>query len=264
MIFFRWLSFWLALMLPLGAALADGMQVPPPSPGQIPGTATNDNASAGNVGEYVLSSIGTSNTATITITIATPAVVTWTGNTYSGYVAIVFSTTGALPTGITAGTTYYTACNGACGDNFNIATSIANAIAGTYVATSGSQSGTQTGAISISAVSTTSYNLCGLSLTAGDWDISGIATLAAASTTVVASTSDLSISATSGTRNTAADAISRIIPYTGVSGNPVTIAAGPYRASIATPTPYYLVLRTTFSTSTLTIQGCAMRARRVR
>jgi hypothetical protein len=57
---------------------------------------------------------------------------------------VVFSTTGALPTGITAGTTYYAVVVDA--NSFQFATSFANAIAATptVVTTSGSQSGTQT------------------------------------------------------------------------------------------------------------------------
>lgn len=77
---------------------------------------------------------------TVTMTIAAPCVVTSldipTGT------PVVFTTTGALPTGITAGTTYYwirvSATTG------NIATSLANAQAGTTVTTTGTQSGVHT------------------------------------------------------------------------------------------------------------------------
>jgi hypothetical protein len=82
--------------------------------------------------------------ATITVTIATPAVVSWTGHGLHEGSPVIFTTTGALPTGITAGTIYYVgAAPGA--NSFNIATSIANAAAGTLVNTSGSQSGVHTG-----------------------------------------------------------------------------------------------------------------------
>lgn len=84
------------------------------------------------------------NTATITVTIATPAVVTWTGHGLPEGAPVVFTTSGALPTGITAGTTYYVGRSPAA-NTFNISTSVANAAAGTFVATSGSQSGTHTG-----------------------------------------------------------------------------------------------------------------------
>jgi hypothetical protein len=81
--------------------------------------------------------------ATVTITIATPGVVTWSGHGLSTGTPVIFSTTGALPTGITAGTTYYVIAVDT--NTFRIATSLANALAGTAVNTSGSQSGTQTG-----------------------------------------------------------------------------------------------------------------------
>ena len=80
----------------------------------------------------LLNSLG----GTATITIASPAVVTSTV-LYTEGAAISFSTTGALPTGITAGTTYYV--YSADGLSFQLLTA-----AGAVVNTSGSQSGTHT------------------------------------------------------------------------------------------------------------------------
>jgi hypothetical protein len=85
-----------------------------------------------------------SNAATITVTIATPAVVSWTGHGLVEGAPVVFTTSGALPTGITAGTTYFVSRSPGA-NSFNISTTVANAAAGTLVATSGSQSGTHTG-----------------------------------------------------------------------------------------------------------------------
>ena len=79
----------------------------------------------------LLSSLG----GTATITIASPAVVTSTV-LYTEGAAISFSTTGALPTGITAGTTYYV--YNVDGLTFQLLDA-----AGAVVNTSGSQSGTQ-------------------------------------------------------------------------------------------------------------------------
>lgn len=45
--------------------------------------------------------------ATVTITNASPGVITWTAHALAANTPVVFSTTGALPTGLTAGTTYY-------------------------------------------------------------------------------------------------------------------------------------------------------------
>jgi len=79
----------------------------------------------------LLSSLG----GTVTITIASPAVVTSTILLTEG-AAIQFATTGALPTGITAGTTYYVF--NVDGLKFQLLDST-----GAVVNTSGSQSGTQ-------------------------------------------------------------------------------------------------------------------------
>ena len=79
----------------------------------------------------LLNSLG----GTATITIASPAVITSTV-LYTEGAAISFSTTGALPTGITAGTTYYV--YNVDGLTFNLLDST-----GAIVNTSGVQSGTQ-------------------------------------------------------------------------------------------------------------------------
>lgn len=81
-------------------------------------------------------------TATVTITIATPGVVSWVGHGLENGQRVRLSTTGALPTGLAAGTTYFVA--GKTTGDFKLATSLANAAAGTYINTSGSQSGTHT------------------------------------------------------------------------------------------------------------------------
>jgi hypothetical protein len=73
-----------------------------------------------------------------TMTIASPAVVTKTAHNLENGMAVVFSTTGALPTGVTAGTVYYV-INKAT-DTLQISTTSG----GTAVNTSGTQSGTHT------------------------------------------------------------------------------------------------------------------------
>jgi len=78
---------------------------------------------------------------TITMTLATPGVVTTTLDLKTG-TPVVFTTTGTLLTGITAGTRYYWIRTAAT--TGNVATSKANALAGTAIATSVSQSGVHT------------------------------------------------------------------------------------------------------------------------
>lgn len=77
--------------------------------------------------------------ATVTITIATPGVITWTGHNFLAGSPIVLTTTGALPTGLTAGTTYYVVNPAA--NTFQLAATPG----GSAINTTGSQSGTHTG-----------------------------------------------------------------------------------------------------------------------
>ena len=79
--------------------------------------------------------------ATVTMTIASPCVVTWTAHGLPDKTPVRFTTTGALPTGITAGQIYFT----------RDGTDSANALklsltpGGAAINTAGSQSGTHTG-----------------------------------------------------------------------------------------------------------------------
>lgn len=77
---------------------------------------------------------------TVTVTIASPAVVSWTAHGLVNGTRIVFSTTGALPTGITAGTVYFVISAGLTANAFEFSTTLN----GSAVNTSGSQSGTHT------------------------------------------------------------------------------------------------------------------------
>lgn len=80
----------------------------------------------------------TNKTGTATISIATPGVVTWTAHGLSESWPVKFSTTGALPTGLVAGTTYY--LKSVTTDTFRLAATPG----GSDINTSGSQSGTHT------------------------------------------------------------------------------------------------------------------------
>ncbi|MBX3502789.1 MAG: tail fiber protein [Alphaproteobacteria bacterium] len=77
---------------------------------------------------------------TFTVTIASPGVVTKTSHGFTGGERLRLSTTGALPTGLTAGNEYFVIYVDA--DTFRLATTEANAAAGTAINTSGGQSGT--------------------------------------------------------------------------------------------------------------------------
>jgi hypothetical protein len=76
--------------------------------------------------------------STVTITIASPGVVTWNNHGLANGQSVVLSTTGALPTGLTAGTTYYVVARTA--NTFELAATSG----GAAINTSGTQSGTHT------------------------------------------------------------------------------------------------------------------------
>lgn len=135
--------------------------------GQVPGTTTNDNASSGNVGETLMSGAKGFSQSTVTMTIASPCVVTWTAHGLSTAMPVHFTTTGALPTGLSQNVNYYVIKIDA--DTFWLASSATNSIAGTKINTSGSQSGTHTALGSANLTSVTAACVNALQLTAGDW-----------------------------------------------------------------------------------------------
>lgn len=79
--------------------------------------------------------------ATVTMTSASPAVITWNSHGFSAGQQVVFQTTGALYTGVTAGTTYFVIAAGLSANTFEISATLG----GPAINTSGSQSGTHNG-----------------------------------------------------------------------------------------------------------------------
>lgn len=79
-------------------------------------------------------------TSVVTISIASPGVVTWAAHGRAAGDAVKFSTTGALPTGLTAGTTYYVLASGLTSGAFQVAATPG----GSAIVTSGTQSGVHT------------------------------------------------------------------------------------------------------------------------
>lgn len=238
----------------------------------IVGTTTNDNAAAGIVGEYAEASTAVTgqaqSSATVTITIASPAVVTW-GTTIpfsavgNNAQVLNFTTTGALPTGITAGTNYYACGNTISGNTFKIATSVDNCIAGTYVNTSGSQSGTQTGVPTGILASGTPLNIGGFSIIAGDYDVSGaMAFFSGGTTSITLLVSSLSLtSATLDGRPMRENQFGPPAEVPGVANN--IFGVGPSRFPLSATTTIYCVAQGTFTVSTLSAWG-GCRARRIR
>jgi hypothetical protein len=78
--------------------------------------------------------------ATVTISNATPAVVTWASHGLSINADIIFNTTGGLPTGLTVGTTYYVIASGFTSGSFQVSATQG----GSAINTSSAGSGTHT------------------------------------------------------------------------------------------------------------------------
>jgi hypothetical protein len=77
---------------------------------------------------------------TVTISIATPGVVSWTNHRLSAGTPVQFITDGTLPTGLVSGTTYYVLAAGLTPNSFRVGATAG----GTAIDTSGSQTGTHT------------------------------------------------------------------------------------------------------------------------
>ncbi len=87
--------------------------------------------------------------ATVTVTIASPGVMTWAGHNFASNDTIVLSTSGALPTGLSANKIYFV--RNPTADTFELSATSG----GASINTSGSQSGTHKARISTSATSGT-------------------------------------------------------------------------------------------------------------
>lgn len=143
------------------------------------GISSGTNAVAGAIGEVMATGGGAAN-GSVTITIASPAVISDAGacaslTNVNGCVSpgsiVNFTTTGALPTGITVGTNYYViATNFVAGTSYEIST----VPFGTAVNTSGTQSGTQTRVNTAITTTGNPFNGAVLYLSAGDWDCGAV------------------------------------------------------------------------------------------
>lgn len=89
--------------------------------------------------QLVKSSTAAAKVHAVTVTIASPGVFSWTAHALALNTPISFATTGALPTGLTAGTTYYVK-TAPDADTFTVSATAG----GTVINTTGTQSGTHT------------------------------------------------------------------------------------------------------------------------
>lgn len=113
--------------------------VPDPNdPGQIALLAAERGCD--NYAFRVIYSAGCTRESVVTITIASPGVITWANHGLLAGAPVKFSTTGTLPTGLTAGTVYYVAAAGVTANAFSVAATPG----GAAIATTGAQTGVQT------------------------------------------------------------------------------------------------------------------------
>lgn len=225
-------------------------------------TAAANGSGGGGGGDHFETALSAlASGATATVTIAAPAVVTFTGHGLNPLSNVCtagrFSTTGSLPTGLVAGTTYYAVAIDA--NTFNLATSVANALAGTFITTTGSQSGTHTWDTRPDLATGTSQDLAAILLPAGTWDINAAGHFAAASTSTTVVNYNLSLSLTSATP-------SRIMgrfasQQFSVAGTALGTAEynvfhiPPYRYTFGSPTIIHLVGNSTFAAAGLRAGG---------
>lgn len=73
----------------------------------------------------------------VAISVGTPGVVSWNGHGLQAGQPVVFSTTGALPTGLTAGTVYYVSATGLTADAFSVSATAGGAAIDTTAAGTG-------------------------------------------------------------------------------------------------------------------------------
>jgi len=134
-----------------------------PEPGV--GEAAFNIATSYAIGDKVI--VG-SPTSTVTMTIAAPAVVTWTAHGQADGTPVVLTTTGALPTGLSVATIYYVLNSTA--DTFQLTMTPG----GAPITTTGSQSGTHTATCQVhrvfqSLIGSNVGNAPTLTASAGKW-----------------------------------------------------------------------------------------------
>lgn len=147
--------------------------------GTLPAQTGATQASAGKVGELANAQVN-GETIAVTLTNASPTVVTMTGNTFAarciaqtGVICVlpIYFTSLTGTSGVSNLTQYFVDPASISGSTFKIATTIANALAGTDVNTTGTDSGTGV-ANGYITTTNTPQSIMALSLTPGDWDCS--------------------------------------------------------------------------------------------
>ncbi len=252
---------------------ASGLITPTSAIG-IAGTVTNDEAQAGSIGEYLscaMTTVGATGTTATVVGDSVSKVITATAHgLVVGQAVVLTNSGGALPTGIGAGNLYVTAGT-VTANTFGVSDTLAHALAGTNgIAPSGAGTGTQTvhGYCSF-VTSTTTYDICGINLPAGDYDVDAyIFPGMAASVSYTNWEFWIAQAGASAAPTTAAQVLSQ--GYTTALSAVASVVltsqwatAGTTRVKLASAGIIALAGRATFTVGTLSPQAL-LRARRVR
>jgi hypothetical protein len=124
--------------------------------------------------------------STVTMTIASPGVITWNSHGLSNGALVMLLTTGALPTGLTAGTWYYVV--GATTNTFQLSATSG----GSAINTSGSQSGVHT------AYAGGSYEVSGNGWTPGGENFANVTSATSTTNDATLDADDISKTASGG------------------------------------------------------------------
>lgn len=221
---------------------------------KVLGVNDASDAAAGDVGEYFeCNNPGTS--ATVTISNASPAVVTDASHNMSIGQIINFTTTGALPTGLSVGTNYYVSAHNYSSGSYEVTAGINDALDGTNsINTSSAGSGVHTRANTGLMTTVVNLDIAGLKLTAGDWDFGGAIRYAFAGTTTVNNLQGWISNANATTPSFVGD-----IGIMGFNGIVPVNASGIWipnrRFTVNATTKFYLTARSNFGTSTENATG---------
>ncbi|MBS0616849.1 MAG: hypothetical protein JSR44_01580 [Spirochaetes bacterium] len=126
-----------------------GVTVTDPGAGctTTPTITVSGGGGAGAILTPALTFVATTSSLTL-LSIASPGVVNWASHSLTANTPVVFSTAGSLPTGLTAGTTYYVSATGLLPDSF----SVSAAPGGAAINFTGAQAGLQAISVANGAV----------------------------------------------------------------------------------------------------------------
>lgn len=238
-----------------GSVSAGGLIKPTGSIG-VQGNASGTAVQAGSMGEFVTSSFSNAanSSGTVTLTLGSPGTVNYAAHGLTGCMPVQFSTTGTLPTGLSAGTTYYTVPSSITTNAFEVATTVADAFAGAAINFTGSQTGTQTCLLFAIEPSATPTIAGALNLTAGDWDVEALVYHIGTSGSITGVNAAINTSVALG--NTALS-FAATVGAGGIQG----VFTGAYRALLSGTTIVYAIgQQLGGATNGVT---CVLRARRV-